>query len=579
MELDDAFRYIGKFGRYQMFVYALMSFYCCWLSGFQLTGMIFVGYAPKTYYCTPPSGFLSNETTPVTETNDGTKEIDKCHMYDVTDDGNVTNNLTDCVYGWDYVSQSGEASLVTDFDLYCDKDIYAKAAQSVLMAGVLVGSVLSGHLSDYFGRKIVLHAALVLEALSGMAMALSWNYYLVVFFWFMVGIFNQGLLNSSYVLLSEIFPPEVRTMSTPIVGIIWGVAVTTFTPVAYLLPNWRHYELFVSLLCLIAIPMWWITPESPRWLISQGRIEEAEEILQKMAKVNKVKAPKSFLLENEGVPLTKTDCVTMVTDTSPTNHGYKPINKQYGGKMDKSINASIVGDLRHCTLLDVIKAPLLFRNLLVMGFNWFSTSIVYYGLSLNSATLSGNMYLNVFLSCMVELPASLMILLQKWVGRRPTLGVAFLMSGLCCVVTACLPKTNGKSISTAIIVVSTLGKFWISFAFNVIYFYTPEIMPTPVRTLCFGVCSMFARIGGIVAPFVIYLNNVTEYLPLNFLGVCAIFAAFVSQMLPETRNIPLPETFKDGIELAQDSLYNRCSRSADGYKEAEDDQKEQRNDV
>ncbi|XP_072024909.1 solute carrier family 22 member 4-like [Amphiura filiformis] len=370
--------------------------------------MIFVGYGPKTYYCTPPSGFLSNETTPVTETNDGTTEIDKCHMYDVTDDGIVTTNLTDCVYGWDYVSQSGEASLVTDFDLYCDKDIYAKAAQSVFMAGVLVGSWLSGQLSDYFGRKIVLHVSLVLEALCGMAMALSWNYYLVVFFWFLVGIFNQGLLNSSYVLLTEIFPPEVRTMSTPLVGVIWGVAVTTFTPVAYLLPNWRHYELFVSLLCLIAIPMWWITPESPRWLISQGRIEEAEEILQKMAKINKVKAPKYFLLDDEDVPLTKTDCVT---DTSPTNHGYKPINN---GEMDKSITVSVEDELRHGSLLDIIKAPILFRNLIVMGYCWFATAIAYTCLSLNSATLSGNMYLNVFLSCVAEFPASLMILLQKW---------------------------------------------------------------------------------------------------------------------------------------------------------------------
>ena len=59
------------------------------------------------------------------------------------------------------------------------------------MAGILVGSLISGHLADYFGRKIILHAALVLEALSGMAMSLVWNYYAVAFFWFFVGVFNQ----------------------------------------------------------------------------------------------------------------------------------------------------------------------------------------------------------------------------------------------------------------------------------------------------------------------------------------------------------------------------------------------------
>ncbi len=119
MELDEAFRYIGKLGRYQIFIYFLMSFYCCWLSGVQLTGIIFVGYVPKTYYCTPPNGYSANETTPMTEVDNGTMEIDRCHMYEVGDDGIVTTNLTDCVYGWDYESVSGEVSLVTDVSILC----------------------------------------------------------------------------------------------------------------------------------------------------------------------------------------------------------------------------------------------------------------------------------------------------------------------------------------------------------------------------------------------------------------------------------------------------------------------------
>ena len=77
------------------------------------------------------------------------------------------------------------------FDLYCDKDIYVKAAQSVLMAGILVGSVTSGQLADFFGRRIILHVSMVMIALCGTAMALSWNYYLIAFFWFLIGFFQQ----------------------------------------------------------------------------------------------------------------------------------------------------------------------------------------------------------------------------------------------------------------------------------------------------------------------------------------------------------------------------------------------------
>ncbi len=114
MDLDDAFRYIGKHGRCQVFLYFLLSFYCCWLIGFQMTGIIFIGHVPKTYYCTPPNGYSANETTPVTEVTNETMEIDGCHMYEVGDDGIVTTNLTDCVYGWDYESDNDQTSLVTD---------------------------------------------------------------------------------------------------------------------------------------------------------------------------------------------------------------------------------------------------------------------------------------------------------------------------------------------------------------------------------------------------------------------------------------------------------------------------------
>ena len=83
-----------------------------------------MAYVPKNYYCTPPAGFLPNETTPVVESKDGTWQTDKCHMYEVHDGGIVTQNVTDCKYGWDYdreISNKGAlshaASIVTDVSL------------------------------------------------------------------------------------------------------------------------------------------------------------------------------------------------------------------------------------------------------------------------------------------------------------------------------------------------------------------------------------------------------------------------------------------------------------------------------
>ncbi|XP_072028118.1 solute carrier family 22 member 3-like [Amphiura filiformis] len=102
-------------------------------------------------------------------------------------------------------------------------------------------------------------------------------------------------------------------------------------------------------------------------------------------------------------------------------------------------------ELSRSSLLNVIKTPILLRILLINLFCWFTNGIIYYGLSLNSITLSGNKYLNVFLTCMIELPSAIiMVLALMWIGRRTALSGSFFGLGVCCVVLACLPQTSSK---------------------------------------------------------------------------------------------------------------------------------------
>ena len=77
------------------------------------------------------------------------------------------------------------------YDLVCDDAILVKVSQSIFFTGILVGSLTSGQLSDIFGRKPVIFVSLIGEALSGLGTALVWNYYAFVFFWFLLGFFEQ----------------------------------------------------------------------------------------------------------------------------------------------------------------------------------------------------------------------------------------------------------------------------------------------------------------------------------------------------------------------------------------------------
>ena len=54
----------------------------------------------------------------------------------------------------------------------------------------------------------------------------------------------------------------------------------------------------VSLVCYIQLPLWFLLPESPRWLLSKGRVEEAKYIMMKGAKWNKREVDLSGLKES-----------------------------------------------------------------------------------------------------------------------------------------------------------------------------------------------------------------------------------------------------------------------------------------
>lgn len=82
----------------------------------------------------------------------------------------------------------------------------------------------------------------------------------------------------------ELVGPSQRTLVTILVNIAYSIALVSLSFVAWFIRDWRSLALTTTLPFLSFFVYWWYLPESPRWLLAQGKFEEAEQILRKIAK-------------------------------------------------------------------------------------------------------------------------------------------------------------------------------------------------------------------------------------------------------------------------------------------------------
>uniref|UniRef100_A0A4W5N696 Si:dkey-166k12.1 n=1 Tax=Hucho hucho TaxID=62062 RepID=A0A4W5N696_9TELE len=190
---------------------------------------------------------------------------------------------------------------------------------------------------------------------------------------------------------------------------------------------------------------------------------------------------------------------------------------------------------------DLVRTPQMRKRALILFYVWFVNVLVYYGLSLGVSKLGSDLYLTQFIFGLVEIPArSLVLLFLPW-SRRLSQSGFLALGGVACLLTLTVP-TDHPNLLTGLAMV---GKFGITASFAVIYVYTAEIFPTVLRQTGIGVSSMFARVGGVLAPLINILHTRSPSLPMLIFGCAPLLGAVLALALPETANRPLPDTVED----------------------------------
>lgn len=92
----------------------------------------------------------------------------------------------------------------------------------------------------------------------------------------------------------ELVGPNYRSFVTTMTCTFYTVGIMMLAGVTYLIRDWVTMGMVTSIPFLLYYGYILVLPESPRWLLAKGRLEEALKVLEEMARVNQKELPDSF---------------------------------------------------------------------------------------------------------------------------------------------------------------------------------------------------------------------------------------------------------------------------------------------
>jgi MFS family permease len=161
-------------------------------------------------------------------------------------------------------------------------------ASSAYLAGAVLGAMFFGWLTDRLGRKKLFFITLSVYLVATAATAFSWNIVSFALFRFMTGAGIGGEYAAINSTIQELIPARVRGWTDLVInGSFWvGAALGAVGSLILLDPvvidpelGWRLAFLIGAALALVIFLMRLWIPESPRWLMTHGRVDEAERVM------------------------------------------------------------------------------------------------------------------------------------------------------------------------------------------------------------------------------------------------------------------------------------------------------------
>lgn len=244
------------------------------------------------------------------------------------------DRITVWPYGWSMMIVLGIGYFIAFFDIsnigfslpgytkeFRLSESEATLAISLGVYAYIVGSYATATLAEYVGRRWAIFAATALFTVGGIGAAVAPNYEFLLTFRIITGMGIGAEIATVTTYISEISPPNLRGRFTSIANLFSFFAAGTVPLIALgIIPvapwSWRIMFLIgaVGIISLVLVPK--VLPESPRWLLRRGRIEEAErsvaEIETRAASRLAAPLPRPPDIEQEDLNATKTPVLALL---------------------------------------------------------------------------------------------------------------------------------------------------------------------------------------------------------------------------------------------------------------------------
>jgi MFS transporter, putative metabolite:H+ symporter len=365
-------------------------------------------------------------------------------------------------------------------------------------------------LAEKVGRIRGTTAAIAIMSIMSFGCAMAWNFPTLLVCRLVQGIGVGGEMPVAATYINELSRAHGRGRFFLLYEMIFPVGLMATGQIGtWLVPAFGWSSIFL----LGGIPGLLITllvarlPESPRWLISKGRIREAEAIVERMEASTDRRVPAA---------------TASVTDSTSS-----PMQRGRWGELLSNIYR------RRTLIVWILWASAFFiANSLN---NWMPSlyNTVYHlslRQSLRAASMTNVAQVVVLLVCALSIDR---------IGRRNWTVAAFVLGGG---MLAFLGMTGAQKV-LSVIILGTLGYGIIGSINAVLYLYTPEIYPTRMRAIGTGLATSWLRIASAVGPALLGFMVDAKGIRSVFLlfAVVSVVGAFAATCMVETSDRRLEE--------------------------------------